>query len=76
MGHKYFQKPIFAKFVIAGKYMGPILGQKLVNGWVSFNFPSGTSLPKKVMSYPPPLGLQVDQSIGMGFLFSIYLYIH
>ena len=33
--------------------MGIILGQNLVSGWVSFNFPSGTSLPKKVLSYTP-----------------------
>ena len=33
------------KFLIAGKYMGPILGQNLVNVWVTFHFPSGTSLP-------------------------------
>ena len=31
-------------FLIGGKYMGPILGQNLVNVWVSFHFPSGTSL--------------------------------
>ena len=41
------------KFVSFGKYMGPILGQNLVNVWVSFYFPSGTSLPKRVSFYFP-----------------------
>ena len=27
-------------------------GSKLVNGWFNFHFPSGTSLPKKVLSQP------------------------
>ena len=30
--------------------MGQILGQHLVNVWVSFHFPSGTSLPKRILS--------------------------
>ena len=40
-------------FLIFGKCMGPILGQNLVNVWVSFHFPRGTSLPKKFLSTPP-----------------------
>ena len=28
--------------------LGPILGQNVINGWVSFQFPSGTSQPKQV----------------------------
>ena len=51
----------FLKFgtnLIAGKYMGPIdmgpiMGPNLVNVWVSFHFTSGTSLPKRFLSYPP-----------------------
>ena len=35
------------KFVIAGKYIGQILCPNLVNVWVSFHFPSGTSLQQK-----------------------------
>ena len=42
------------KFWIAGKCMGSILGLNLVNVSVSFHFPSGTSLPKKVLSTPLP----------------------
>ena len=42
------------KFLILGKYMGPIMGQNLVNVWVSFHFPRGTSLPKTILSTPPP----------------------
>ena len=40
----------WGKFLIVGKYTGPIL----VNVWVSFHFPSGTSLPTKQIEYPPP----------------------
>ena len=55
----FFQKPIIEKFsqnrgqiFEFGKCMGPVLGQHLVNVWVSFHFPSGTSLPKKFLSTP------------------------
>ena len=41
------------KFLIFGKCMGPILGQYLVNVWVTFHFPSSASLPKKILSTPP-----------------------
>ena len=37
--------------------MGPIFGQNLVNVWVSFHFPRGTSLPKKFLSTPPGMHL-------------------
>ena len=73
MGRIFFQKPFFrkfntnlanisqnrGKFLIFGKCMGPILGQNLVNVWVSFQFPSGTSLPKKVSTPSPPRELVV-----------------
>ena len=32
--------------LISRKYMGTILGQNLVNGWVNSHFPTSTSLPK------------------------------
>ena len=46
------QKILKVGALIAGS---PILGQNLVNGWVSFHFPRGTSLPKKILSTPPGL---------------------
>ena len=57
MGRKFntnFAKnlKIGANFWLFGKCMGPILGQNLVKVWVSFHFPSGTSLPKKNLEYP------------------------
>ena len=36
-------------YYVAGKY---ILGYNLVNGQFSFHFPSGTSLPKKMLYMP------------------------
>ena len=42
------------KFLIADKNMGQIFGQNLVNVWVSFHFPSGSSLPKNTWVRPPP----------------------
>lgn len=39
--------------LIGGRYMGPILGNNLVNGWVHVNLTSGTVLPKNT----PPHGL-------------------
>ena len=67
MGRIFFQKHIFAKFskksptfikiganfLIFGKCMGPIMGQNLVNVWVSFHFPRGTSPINKNLEYPP-----------------------
>ena len=38
-------------FLIGGKYMGPILSQNLVNGWVNFYFLSSTPYQK---TYMPP----------------------
>ena len=51
MGRNFFSKAYFGKFnikfanksqnrgtfLIVGKYMGPILGQNLVNVWVTFH---------------------------------------
>ena len=39
------------KLLIIGKYMGPVLGQTLVNGWIHFHAPSGTSLPQNNLEY-------------------------
>ena len=48
--------------MIAGKYVGPIFGQNLVNEWVHFHVLSGTSLPStQVSSYHHPLP-RVDSS--------------
>ena len=53
------------KFLIFGKCMGTILGQNLVNVWVSFHIPRGTSLPTK--SWVPPPRDPVRDTISYRF---------
>ena len=42
------------KLLIASKYMGPVLGEHFVIGWVSLHLSRGTSLPPKSLESPLP----------------------
>ena len=61
MGRHFFSIAYFRKkiekitqnrsklFLIAGKYMGPILGQNLVNVWLTFFFPAAHPYQKNTL---------------------------